>query len=445
MLKLKSNIVIEKKILGKIADGLSDEMNEFAFNKLLPEHFTQKIHQDAFKVAQSAYFNQEAFDALTLEGKINQSDNSLKNFFADLVNVMYDNLYRFSESELCTLIEIHDFNKALIKLHKTIKLTENHQGTHDDLKLIKSQLHDIINENVSHQKTGSRLTDIVDAYHNCDEKEILIKTGIKNLDAYLNGGFERGTVLSLAAEPGVGKTYYGMYLLDEILKENPGTQALFFSIEMTKKNLYKRFISLKAKKLDKFCTQEERDQAAIELKLTNLNVYDAKDDPNCANIDFIRMTSLLESKKMPVSAILIDYLSIVRINVTAERDDLRISEAMRLIVELAVQLNCLIIVAVHANRNPQNRNPFDRAPTQYDESSSQASFKSSSYWFGLDKPERHNPNDKRLRDIFVIRATKVRNENSFYINTYFQNGTFSDVYMPYDPSKFMNESNNYTA
>ena len=82
-----------------------------------------------------------------------------------------------------------------------------------------------------------------------------------------------------------------------VLDSNGNKSGLFFSIEMTKKNLYKRFISLKAKKFEKLCSQKERDEAGIQLKLTNLSVYDSQDDLNCANIDFIRMTSILESKK----------------------------------------------------------------------------------------------------------------------------------------------------
>lgn len=442
-MKLKQNLVIEHRILGKLADGALDERNEYVLTKLLPEHFYQRLHQDAFKLVQERYLNQKPFDALTLEGVVDASDTDLKFFFNDLVKCMYDELYFFSEEEVNKLIEIYDYNKALIKLHKAMQLSDKQEGTSDNLKIIKGMLYDIISEDDTNQKVGSRLTDIVDVYHYCDTKADLLKTGITQLDNYLAGGFERGTVLSLVAEPGVGKTYYGMYLVDEILKANPDTQGLFFSIEMTKKNLYKRFISLKAKKFEKLCSQKERDEAGIQLKLTNLNVYDSQDDLNCANIDFIRMTSILESKKTPVSVVLIDYLSIVQINTKAERDDLRINETMRLITNLAMQLNCLIIVAVHANRNPQTRTPFDRAPTQYDEGSSNASFKSSSYWFGLDKPERHAPNNKKIRGMFVIRAAKVRNEAAFYVNTFFQNGTFSENYFPYDPDQFVSEKKEY--
>ena len=436
----KFNEALEFNALVNLANGQLTPINKYIFLNLKPEHFHDKSNQDIYALMLDAYTNQDDFNAIRIAEKIINKDSNTYLRNEKLINSLYNPMYSLNEKDINHLKAMHEYNKMMLGLHKVVNQSVANEGSEADIKSIKAQLLDLTENNVTQTQSGTKLTDLVDELHYSDTKDEFIKTGINDLDSYLGGGFLKGTLAALVAEPGVGKTYYGMHLVDEILQANPGTHGLFFSVEMKKKRLYPRFIALKAKKFFDKCSQKEKDDAGFELKLMDLTIYDSADEPDCANVEFIRLTSILESKRKPISVILIDYLTILQVRKNIEQEHLRIGEVVRQLMPLAMQLNCVIIVLVHSNRNAQNRNPYDRAPTQFDEASSQASFRSSDYWIGLDKPIRHVPEDKRVKDIFTLRCVKNRSFTDFYINTRFENGTFSKNYYLYEPSVFSEQS-----
>lgn len=440
---MKFNEILEFNILVNLASGEVKPINEYVFLNLLPEHFYSRENRDIYGLMLEEYINKEPFNAIMISQKVVNKDSSTYARLEQLINESYNPMYVLSEKDVSSLKSLHEYNITLMSLQKLVKQSASQEGTDADLKNIQAQLLDLVNSKATNTQSGTKLTELVDQLHYNDATDEFIKTGIDDLDAYLGGGFIKGTLAALVAEPGIGKTYYGMHLIDEILQANPGTQGLFFSVEMKKKRLYPRFISLKAKKFFDKCSQKEKDDAGIQLKLTDLTIYDSADEPDCANVEFIRLTSILESKRKPISVILVDYLTILQVRKNIEQEHLRIAEIVRQLVPLAMQLNCVIIVLVHSNRNTQNRNPYDRAPTQFDEASSQASFRSSDYWIGLDKPIRHVPEDKRVRDLFTLRCVKNRSFTDFYINTRFENGTFSKNYYPYEPSTFSEQATSW--
>lgn len=67
----------------------------------------------------------------------------------------------------------------------------------------------------------------------------LVPTGFDRLDEKLNGGFIKGTLISIGARPSVGKTTFAI----NIAKHNPGLKILFFSLEMSSRMIYDRLIA----------------------------------------------------------------------------------------------------------------------------------------------------------------------------------------------------------
>ena len=438
----KINIELENLILTKLLDGKCDASNKLAFNDIKPEYFQIRINQDLYKIIVERYMDNKSFNIVDLITE-HSNDEQLYQKLEFLLPNVYNPVYQINENYISKLQDYYFTNTLL---NNTEKILLKHRNSNQiNPTQLKSDLKDVgdFSENkVSH---GSSLNDLVDKFYYEEPKQLYLKTNISLLDDYLGGGLAKGTLTTLAAEPGVGKTYYGMYLLDQILQANPDTQALFFSLEMEKRKLYERFISLKAKKFKSFCTIDEYDKAALELKLTNIKIFDTKDEPDCSSIEYIRMISSIENNEKKLSVILVDYLAIVQISKKFEREDLRISEIVRQLTKLSIQIDCVVIILVHTNRNAQTRKPYDRAPLPYDEASSQATFRSSSVWIGLDKPSRHVPNDTRLDNLFVLRCAKNRDYMQFYISTKFHNGTYEKNYFPYDPDFFDTKklTNNY--
>lgn len=67
----------------------------------------------------------------------------------------------------------------------------------------------------------------------------LIPTGFCELDTKLNGGFIKGTLISIGARPSTGKTTYAI----NIAAHNPNLKILFFSLEMSSRMIYDRLLA----------------------------------------------------------------------------------------------------------------------------------------------------------------------------------------------------------
>jgi len=430
----KNNEAIEISILVKLLDGNNDSENMLGFSKLKPEYFQNIDNKRIYEIVFNQYLNGKPWDYMEILSLVSCEHDNTYLQLSDLVKDVYNPLFRITEDKLN---ELENCYHLTLTWQQTAKILKKYEREPDaDIIKFKSELKDLLENASLKRSNGTSLSEMVDKYYYEDEKPTHFSTNIPMLDAYLGGGLGRGTLTTIAAEPGVGKTYFSMYLIDKILEANPDTQSLFFSLEMEKRKIYERFITLKAKKFKDKCTQQEYDNAAVKAKLTNVKVFDVKDEPECSYIEYIKAISILENKNKQISTILVDYLSIVQINKKFERDDLRISEIVRQLTNLSILLECSVILLVHTNRNAQNRRPYDRAPLPYDEAQSQASFRSSSIWIGIDKPSRHIPNDIRLHDLFVLRCAKNRNFTDFYISTKFLNGTYSEDYILYNPENY---------
>ena len=68
-----------------------------------------------------------------------------------------------------------------------------------------------------------------------------ISTGIDQLDAALDGGLERRTLLTLAAAPGAGKTAIAQYIFENMAKK--GHPVIYVNLEMDRSQLLSRSLS----------------------------------------------------------------------------------------------------------------------------------------------------------------------------------------------------------
>lgn len=68
-----------------------------------------------------------------------------------------------------------------------------------------------------------------------------IPTGLSNLDKALSGGFERKTLVTLAAAPGLGKTAFCQYMFENMARN--GQHVIYVNLEMDRSQLLSRSIS----------------------------------------------------------------------------------------------------------------------------------------------------------------------------------------------------------
>src|SRR5690625_4076220 len=122
-----------------------------------------------------------------------------------------------------------------------------------------------------------------------DEFEHGVKGGLKSytrLDKVLGNGLQGGMMFILAGRPGNGKTAYAINLAIEMLQKQPDVQIDFFTLEMTKIAMAKRFVSrltginsYKFKNTKTMLKDEEKREVIAKmdwLNKTGLRIHDSK-------------------------------------------------------------------------------------------------------------------------------------------------------------------------
>lgn len=142
-----------------------------------------------------------------------------------------------------TLVEAIKYSKTYTSIINSID-----EGSMDGFcKNVYSQLTKI--NNIDFRKRDSEIT--MDNFSEImkmisDVNTQYISTGFRALDRLLNGGIPKDdTYLALImASSGVGKSMYMLNIAYNMLKTNPNTNILLFTLEMSKDVYTKRFVSL---------------------------------------------------------------------------------------------------------------------------------------------------------------------------------------------------------
>ena len=193
-----------------------------------------------------------------------------------------------------------------------------------------------------------------------------IPTGIKDIDKALEGGFIRGTLVTLGAPPAMGKTALAQWIFENIAQA--GQDVLYINLEMSREQLLARSLSRLAWKYGKkdfsalevlrgyAWTEEQREAitaAAARYKADIAPHFIYNPDGVTNNIDSILTameaeTARLKAQGKPAPLVCIDYLQLVD---SGERDAL---EGMKGVIfklkDFAKRENTVCFVIVANNR-----------------------------------------------------------------------------------------------
>ena len=120
-----------------------------------------------------------------------------------------------------------------------------------------------------------------------------VPQGIKTfsqMDSALGGGIQAGMLITIGARPAVGKSAFAINLIQKCLERNKGMRVDLFSLEMPKREILARFLSLNTKiqsyyfkNMNKMLTPVEKETVrnAIEYyRQEDIQVYDKVSDIN---------------------------------------------------------------------------------------------------------------------------------------------------------------------
>ena len=259
--------------------------------------------------------------------------------------------------------EAKDANEAIVKnpkrLKKVIEKAENMANAAYEEK--KPQ------ESIGEALFNNFMDEIMDPLSKTYKP---IQTGITDIDRALEGGFIRGTLVTLGAPPAMGKTALAQYIFENMARN--GQYVLYINLEMSREQLLARSISRLA------FLYEEKDISALEVlrgyawteeqrkAITRAaNIYKQEIAPHFLynpeglsnNIDSIikQIKEFIECDKekgRPAPIICIDYLQLID---SEEKDA---TESMKNIIfklkQLARNENTIVFTIV-ANNRASNR------------------------------------------------------------------------------------------
>lgn len=233
-----------------------------------------------------------------------------------------------------------------------------------------------------------------------------IPTGLADLDAALDGGLERGTLVVVAGRPAMGKTGFGLTVARNT-SEDDGVGA-FYSMEMTGAQVSDRNVSAMGK-LPLSWIKNPTDDATMWARLTaayqkatTLNLY--IDDQTALNMLQIRAKARqIKRRAGRLDCLVIDQLSFI----TGAENENRAYELgvyTRGLASLAKELGCVIVLLCQLGRKCEQRP--NKRPMVSDLAESGNIEQDAATIIMLYRDEVYNPDspDKGIAEIIIGKA-----------------------------------------
>jgi replicative DNA helicase len=166
-------------------------------------------------------------------------------------------------------------------------------------------------------------------------------------------------------------------------------------------------------------SRQDKCNAACDLHgMFDISIY----ENTLMTIDKIELICKVACQQKKIGVIVVDYLGLVQSHGKKEHYLAQAEIAQRL-AALAIELNLVIIALSQTNRDHKSRKPGDKCPYPTDAADSSGSERSSSLWFGIDRPEIDDDSIE-FKNMFQLKCRKNRNGEIFEGEFDFNEGRF---------------------
>ncbi len=155
-----------------------------------------------------------------------------------------------------------------------------------------------------------------------------VKTGVLGLDEKIEGGFEKGSVVSLIGGPGAGKSLMGMCFLYEGAKN--GETGLYLSFEESKDDIIADMVKLGLKDAEKFVNEGK--------------IIISFNSP--VNFEYLGFLDAVRDKN--VSRVVIDSLSAISMYMETKE------KFRKFMLDMVMQLKQLKVTTIATDEEPQS-------------------------------------------------------------------------------------------
>jgi len=249
----------------------------------------------------------------------------------------------------------------------------------------------------------------------------MVSSGISVLDHLNGGGFANASLITIAGRSGTGKTSFAVRLAQGIAANHANPHTLFFSLEMSSMDIFrKQLSSLMSKDVDLFTDADKT--VAVGLALEIPMTIECK---TMTSIDYIRTMSRITHLKRPLGVVVVDYLGLVQnTNNKLESHVLRQANISEQLAALAIELDCIVIALSQVNREYANRQ--DKCPVTSDAADSSGSERSSTVWLGVHRPYADDE-VSGTENHFIVKCRKNRFGSLWKAVFDFQSGVFRET------------------
>lgn len=252
------------------------------------------------------------------------------------------------------------------------------------------------------------------------------ETGFKDVDQALLG-FNEDDLIIVAGKSGTGKTLFSQ-AITRYIAVNDHKAALFFSMEMSRVQVYERFVSGEAKvppqeyrkgtmsKSDWAQTQN----AALRIKNSGLHIVSRP----ALSIGQIRgMARKFKARNPNLGVIVIDYLTKMSLP-KADRRDIAIGEVTSALKEMAQELKCPVVLLSQMNRGGDRMK--GQRPQMTDLKDSSSIEQDADVILMLHREGRLNENyPQDLLEVIIRKSRHVDAESTIYLRCV--NGGYQDI------------------
>jgi replicative DNA helicase len=317
------NLEMERAFLGVLL--LHNDAIDKVQGIVEPDDFYEKVNATIYENMLMLANAQKPFDVVSIKSSISGIDFSGASPLQYLMRVT---------AEATTLINVAAYGRAIADDNRKRKLIEaaekikdlaygsNPTQTVEMLIAESSGLLDDVSASGAlsdgvvtfGQAATSAVKQIANSFDR-DSNIAGISTGYPSLDAVI-GGFSDTDVIVLGGRPAMGKSALASNIATYIAMQSPNKKAIFFSQEMSAEQLVSREISRISKvplihMKNGTLTQEEFERV-LSVEATVQNVEMVIDARGSLKLSQIASKLRQESKKKPISLVVIDYLTLMQ-------------------------------------------------------------------------------------------------------------------------------------
>lgn len=441
------NLIAERSLLGCLIID-NDSILDIAEFKIKPSDFSSATNSIIFQEIIGCHTEKTPFDYIILSSRLihNGKIDSLvddKNLGQNVILNLVEN--QASSANIKAYAKIVKKSSDLRKFKKVLTDASNEIKNSSDIENIISDTNkkilDIIQSNGSKSVPIYKLSlKLLDDLANGKTGETIGRsTGYSNLDNKILG-LQHGKFYIIAARPAMGKTSFALNIAKNSYDKS-NLPVLFFTIEMSSKDITERMISFETEieyKKIRTATVDKNGLKKIgntvnKLKDCKFFIYDQKP----LTIYDIQAEARRVKNEFGLGLVVVDYIQLIRTTSGNNREQ-QIAEISRELKMLSMELDCPLIALAQLNRAVESR--IEKRPSLSDLRESGSLEQDADAVLMLYRDEYYNPQTTKLRGIAEVSIVKNRFGESGIISLGFKGECFKFIPTEYISIK---EKDNY--